>query len=157
MLTEISPEVIDHLLSNQYFGRMACSADNQVLIAPMMFCFDGRYIYGITREGTKLQMLRKNPNVAFEIDDMVSPGVWCSIVIQGEFEELQGEKREYAVYLLRDRRVPIFANETVGHLGENHHDDPKFITAVVYRIHIKIKTGRCYQQEFEFRPSLDTT
>ena len=69
MLTEITTEVIDHMLNSQYFGRIACSADNQVLVVPMMYHFDGVHIYGNTREGTKVQMLRKNPNVAFENPD----------------------------------------------------------------------------------------
>jgi len=146
MLTELTNEVIDHLLNNQYFGRIGCSADNQLLIEPVMYHFDGLYIYGITREGTKTQMLRKNPNVAFEIDEMVSPGVWHSVVIEGEFEELQGNERDYAVYLLNHRKVPLFAGEKPGLAGTAHPDGPKVVTPVVYRIHIRTKTGRSYRQ-----------
>ena len=146
MLTELTNEVIDHLLNNQYFGRIGCSADNQLLIEPVMYHFDGLYIYGITREGTKTQMLRKNPNVAFEIDEMVSPGVWHSVVIEGEFEELQGNERDYAVYLLNHRKVPIFADEKLCLAGSAKPNASKVVTPVVYRIHIRTKTGRCYKQ-----------
>ena len=146
MLTELSPDIIDHLLNNQYFGRIGCSADNRVLIVPVMFYFDGQHLYGITREGTKIQMLRKNPNVAFEIDEMISPGLWYSVVIEGEFEELQGEERQSAVYLLKDRKIPVFVDETTLLAGDIAANHPKFIAPVVYRIHIKSKTGRCYRQ-----------
>ncbi len=146
MLTELSPDIIDHLLNNQYFGRIGCSADNRVLIVPVMFYFDGQHLYGITREGTKIQMLRKNPNVAFEIDEMISPGLWYSVVIEGEFEELHGEERQSAVYLLKDRKIPVFVDETTLLAGDIAANHPKFIAPVVYRIHIKSKTGRCYRQ-----------
>jgi nitroimidazol reductase NimA-like FMN-containing flavoprotein (pyridoxamine 5'-phosphate oxidase superfamily) len=146
MLKELTTDVIDHLLNNQYFGRIGCAADNHVLIEPVMYHFDGLYIYGITREGTKTRMLRKNPNVAFEIDEMVSPGVWQSVMIEGEFEELQGNERDYAIYLLNRRKVPLFADEKPGLTGNAHLDDPKVVTSVVYRIHIRTKTGRSYSQ-----------
>jgi nitroimidazol reductase NimA-like FMN-containing flavoprotein (pyridoxamine 5'-phosphate oxidase superfamily) len=147
MLIELTTEVIDHMLNCQCFGRIGCSADNQVLIEPVMYHFDGCHLYGRTREGAKIQMLRKNPNVAFEIDEMTSPGVWCSVVIEGEFEELHGDERDYALYLLNNRRIPLFADEKIIHTGETTSDAHKIVTPVVYRIHIKRKTGRCYKQE----------
>jgi hypothetical protein len=144
MLTELTTDVIDHLLNSQYFGRIGCSADNQLLIEPVMYHFDGLYIYGITREGKKTQMMRKNPNVAFEIDEMVSPGVWHSVMIEGDFEELYGNERDYAVYLLNHRKVPLFADEKMGLSGTPPSADSKVVIPVVYRIHIRTKTGRSY-------------
>jgi nitroimidazol reductase NimA-like FMN-containing flavoprotein (pyridoxamine 5'-phosphate oxidase superfamily) len=89
-------------------------------------------------------MMRKNPNVAFEIDEMVSPGVWHSVMIEGDFEELYGNERDYAVYLLNHRKVPLFADEKMGLSGTPPSADSKVVIPVVYRIHIRTKTGRSY-------------
>lgn len=141
MLRELTPEVVDSILLQQYFGRIACAADGQILIEPVTYLFDGYYIYGQTREGTKIQMLRKNPTVCFEVDEMVAPDFWRSVVVQGTFEELEGDERLYAEQRLGVRTPPLFAHETT---------QPQYGTTataalprrVVYRIRITSKSGR---------------
>lgn len=141
MLRELTSEVVDSILRQQYFGRIACAADGQVLIEPVTYLFDGYYIYGQTREGTKIRMLRQNPNVCFEVDEMVAPDFWRSVVVQGTFEELEGDERLYVEQRLGVRTPPLFAYETT---------QPQNGTAqtvapprrVVYRIRIISKTGR---------------
>ncbi|RCR66771.1 pyridoxamine 5'-phosphate oxidase family protein [Larkinella punicea] len=144
MLTELTNEVMDSMLVNQYIGRIGCAADNRILIEPVMYYYDGHAILGLTREGTKTQLLRKNPHVAFEIDEMISPGLWHSVVIEGLFEELQGDDRDYALYLLEHRKIPVFAGEKMGYPGEKEPVDHNVVYPVVYRIQIQSKTGRCY-------------
>lgn len=144
MLTELHPDVIETMLVNQYHGRIGCSADGRVLILPMMYYYDGHVILGLTREGTKTSLLRKNPQVAFEIDEILSPGVWRSVVIEGRFEELEGDERDYALFLLKDRKIPVFAGEKMGYPGISDPNDPTIVYPVVYRIQIQTKTGRSY-------------
>ncbi|MFC5411717.1 pyridoxamine 5'-phosphate oxidase family protein [Larkinella bovis] len=144
MLSELTPEVIDAMLVNQYFGRIGCAAEGRILVEPLMYYFDGCFILGLTREGTKTELVRKNPQVAFEIDEMLSPGTWRSVVIEGIFEELQGDERDYALYLLRNRKIPVFADEKMGYPGEIEPVEHKAVYPVVFRIRIQHKTGRCY-------------
>ena len=137
MLRDLSPEVTNHLLKNQFFGRLGCAADGQVLVLPVTYLYDGHAIYGQIREGTKTQLLRKNPAVCFEVDEVCSPSCWQSVVVQGVYEELHGDERLYAEQRLGPGRVAplkaVVADGTV-------------ITApdptVVYRIRIVSKTGR---------------
>ena len=68
MLCDLSPEVTDHLLSSQFFGRIGCAGQGLVLIFPVSYLFDGQAIYGQTYEGTKTRLLRQNPTVCFEAD-----------------------------------------------------------------------------------------
>lgn len=138
MLKELTSEVIDNILINQLIGRIGCSINNKVLIEPMMYLYDGRFIYGHTREGTKIDMLRQNPNTCFEVDEIVSTHCWRSVVVGGVFEELNGEDRLDALRRLGERTMPMFADE-----HEPTYDGttsrPK---SVVYRIRITSKTGR---------------
>ncbi|RRA99992.1 pyridoxamine 5'-phosphate oxidase family protein [Larkinella rosea] len=146
MLTELTTEVIDSMLVNQYFGRIGCAADDRILIEPVMYYYDGNAILGLTREGTKIQLLRKNPHVAFEIDEMIRDGVWHSVLIEGIFQELTGDEREYALYLLEHRKIPVFTGEKMGYPGEITPTDHHVVYPVVYRIQIHRKSGRCYTQ-----------
>ncbi|GAB4033809.1 pyridoxamine 5'-phosphate oxidase family protein [Spirosoma jeollabukense] len=149
MLSELSSDVIETMLINQYFGRIGCSANNRVLIEPVMYYYDGHFIYGLTREGTKTQLLHKNPNVAFEIDEVVSQASWRSVVIEGIYEELQGDEREDALFFLRQRKIPVFADERFGYPGVESPRGHKVVYPVVYRIKIVSKTGRCYQRSLD--------
>ena len=138
MLKELTPEIIDNILVNQLIGRIGCSMNNNVLIEPMMYLYDGRFIYGHTREGTKINMLRQNPNTCFEVDEIVSIHCWRSVVVSGIFEELDGEDRLDALRRLGERTMLLFADEHAP-TYEGATSGPK---SVVYRIRITSKTGR---------------
>ena len=142
MLRTLSPEITDHLLHTQFFGRLGCAADGQVLVLPVTYLYDGKAIYGQTREGTKTRLLRQNPAVCFEVDELCSPSCWRSVVIQGLYEELEGDERHYAEQQLGPGRVPpLRAPESTDDVAANA--DP----TVVYRIRILSKTGRSETKE----------
>ncbi|MBN8824190.1 MULTISPECIES: pyridoxamine 5'-phosphate oxidase family protein [unclassified Spirosoma] len=142
MLHNLSPEVTDFVLRNQFFGRIGCYADGQVLVLPVAYLYDGQAIYGQTREGTKTHLLRKNPKVCFEVDEMTTPTCWRSVVIQGEYEELQGDERMYVAQRLGPGRVAprMYTQEVV---AEPVIEKPM----IVYRIRILSKTGRSETKE----------
>ena len=137
MLLDLSPEVTDHLLSSQLFGRIGCAAEGKVLILPVCYLFDGQAIYGQTYEGTKTRLLRQNPTVCFEVDDVCSPLCWRSVVVQGLYEELLGDERSYAEQRLGPGRIPPMKA-----LGLPDEAAITSVPTVVYRIRILSKSGR---------------
>lgn len=140
MLRDLSPEVTDHVLSAQFFGRIGCAADGQVLVLPVTYLYDGQAIYGQTREGTKTRLLRQNPAVCFEVDEISSPMCWRSVVVQGVYEELQGDERQYAEQRLGSGRVAPIRESAA-------NDVPALKPTIVYRIRILSKTGRSETKE----------
>ena len=138
MLQELTTDVIDTILVNQAIGRIGCSANNEVLVEPMMYMYDGQFIYGHTREGTKINMLRQNPNACFEVDEMVSLHCWRSVIVHGIYEELTGDDRLDALRRLGDRTMPLFREEYPSPSGDSVHSPH----SIVYRIRITSKTGR---------------
>lgn len=137
MLRDLSPEVTEYILRNQFVGRIGCAANGQVLVLPVTYLYDGQAIYGHTREGTKISLLRQNPAVCFEVDEMCSPTCWRSVVVQGVYEELVGDDRLYAETRLGPGRVAPLREGPPVELPE----EPQKPT-VVYRIRILSKTGR---------------
>ena len=99
MLGQLNDTQIQNILSSQAVGRLACTDGKQPYIVPVTYTYDGKYIYGQTNEGTKLKMLRKNPNVCFEVDMMTDMRNWQSVIVFGKFEELKNEQAKKA----RDR------------------------------------------------------
>jgi len=68
MFGELSQNEIEDLLHQQVIGRIGCHADDTTYVVPISYAYDGQYVYGHTREGMKLNLMRKNRNICFEID-----------------------------------------------------------------------------------------
>jgi uncharacterized protein len=44
------------------------------------YAFDGKYIYGQTNEGLKLDLMRRNPFVCFEVDSILNMANWKALL-----------------------------------------------------------------------------
>lgn len=81
MLGELNEIQIKNILSSQVIGRLGCTDGQLPYIVPVTYSYDGEFIYGQTFEGTKLNLLRKNPNVCFEVDRSMDMRNWKSVLI----------------------------------------------------------------------------
>lgn len=151
MLGELNKTQINNILSSQALGRLACTDGEQPYIVPVTYSFDGKYIYGQSNEGTKLEMMRKNPNVCFEVDVMMDMRNWQSVLVYGTFEELSNAEAEKAREILFSSVYSLATSSTV-HMyehGANGHtplDDSTRVKQVMYRIKINKVTGRFEKQ-----------
>jgi nitroimidazol reductase NimA-like FMN-containing flavoprotein (pyridoxamine 5'-phosphate oxidase superfamily) len=145
MLGVLNDKQIDALLHSQVSGRIGCHAENRTYVVPVTYVYDADRIICHTREGLKLQMMRKNPEVCFEVDNMQNLANWQSVILWGTFEELKGKEAKEAMEKLIDRMKPFMTSETAHPLEpvESHERrETSGFTAVVYQIKIKEKTGR---------------
>ena len=136
---------IEELLKTQFVGRIGCSLEGETYVVPISYAYDGNYIYCHTNEGKKIKMMRKNPKVCFEVDNMIDMGNWQSVIAQGMFEELKRKKeRSDAMEVLLNRYFPIISSITT-HLGDHwpfHPENVAEIKGIVFRIAVQQKTGR---------------
>ncbi len=150
MVGNLNESEIDNILSSQTVGRIACIDGKHPYIIPVSYTYDGEYIYGQTREGIKLRILRKNPNICFEADVMMDMANWKSVVIRGVFEELKGDEAEKTRAILSKKFFTLMTGFKVHH---HQHDvtsvidDSNHIKPVLYRIRIKQKSGRFQDQQ----------
>jgi uncharacterized protein len=149
MLGELNKQQINNVLTSQVIGRLACADGNQPYIVPVTYTYDGKYIYGQTNEGMKLEMLRKNPNVCFEVDMMTDMRNWQCVVVTGKFEELKSKAAEKAKEILFGKVFMLMTSSTVHaheHEAGGKVDDSTRVKHVMYRIKIKKITGRFEKQ-----------
>ena len=136
---------IEELIHREYIGRIGCHAEDITYIVPISYVYDGEYIYGHTFEGMKVNMMRKNPKVCFQVDDMHNMANWQSAVAWGNFEELKRSKdRDSAIQLLMNRALPLIHSETM-HLSPQWPfpvQDADAIEGIIFRIRLTEKTGR---------------
>lgn len=91
MLGELSVAEIEQVLSDNVIGRVGCSTDGlKTYVVPMTYVYDHGCVLGHTTEGLKIELLRKNPECCFEVDQMKSISNWQSVIAWGTFKELKG-------------------------------------------------------------------
>jgi hypothetical protein len=145
MLGKLTDKQIDELLYRQVVGRLGCYAEGKVYVVPVTYVFDGENIICHTREGMKLDMMRKNPSVCFETDIMENMANWQSVICWGTFTELTGIEADVALQKMLLRLHPMITSETARpHDPGNSEERRKTrgLTAIIYQIRIAEKTGR---------------
>ena len=145
MVKELDSRQIESLLATAIVGRLACHYDGETYLLPISYVYDNNCIYCLSREGKKINIMRKNPKVAFEVDDIRDISNWQSVLVQGSFEEvLKKEERMLVVHKLLSRFQPILSTIRA-ELGndwpfcDDNNDHPRVI---MFRIAIREKTGR---------------
>ncbi len=146
MLGELKEIEMDGLLKEQVMGRIACYADGSIYIVPVNYVYDGDFIYCHSAMGKKIEMMRKNPAVCFEVDEVTNTFRWKSVIVWGQFEEITGiEEKQQAMQSLIHRIMP-FSEKASDHpshgITANESDIGTEVELIIYRIKVEKKTGR---------------
>lgn len=152
MFETLNKQEINEVIKSNLVGHLGCHADGKTYVVPVSYAYDGKYLYARSFEGMKLDMMRKNPQVCFQIDKMENMADWKSVIIWGTFEELTGEARTKALKKLSARTLPSIASKTVKFSSDWPFPVSDFenIEGVVYRILITEKTGQSEKPEVQF-------
>ncbi|CAN5712619.1 hypothetical protein BH24CHL4_BH24CHL4_09350 [soil metagenome] len=129
----LPPEQIEELLERSIIGRIACCShgfpgDGRPYLVPIAYGYDGDAIYAHSGPGRKLDFMRSEPRVTFEVDEGTAPDRWRSVVLEGTFEEIMDTaQRTSAMRLLYPEPGSI------PQLGE---------ATVVFKLTITARSGR---------------
>jgi nitroimidazol reductase NimA-like FMN-containing flavoprotein (pyridoxamine 5'-phosphate oxidase superfamily) len=145
MYGELNAAQIETLLRRQTVGHLGCYGGGRPYVVPISYAYDGVSIYGYTREGMKLRMMRAHPMVCVQVEQITGMTEWESVVAWGMFEELHGEEATRARRLIEQRFAPQMGGTPLekahGMSGWNGHP-PTWQDAVIYRIMLTTKAGR---------------
>ena len=136
MILEMSPSEIDEFVVSQKIGRVGCHVGGETYVVPVIYAWDAGCIYIYTTEGKKVDMMRENPRVCFEIDEHQSNGAWRSVIVQGMFEELRGDDAARALRIISER---VASNRNA---KRGHDDRGEGRTPVAFLIQTVDVTGR---------------
>ena len=145
MLGKLTEPQIEKLLSREVIGRLGYTDGSLVYVVPISYHYDGEHVYCHTHEGLKVEIMRKNPIVCFEVDRLQDMANWQSVLAHGRFEELTDPiPRSQALQKLHQRVLPIVSSETT-HLSPDWPFTPADLTkieGVTFLIRLSEKTGR---------------
>lgn len=143
IIRELSLAQCAALISDNRLARLACAIDNQPYLVPIFYAYDDRCTYSFTMPGRKLDMMRRNPQVALLVEEKGEARAWRSVVAEGRFEELPdriGFKRE------RDRAWSLLSQNAnwwePGALKPVIPPLAEHSSHVFFRIHVERMSGR---------------
>jgi nitroimidazol reductase NimA-like FMN-containing flavoprotein (pyridoxamine 5'-phosphate oxidase superfamily) len=135
MIRELTESQIDGILRRERIGRIGSTAVGHVQITPIIYGYDGESIYGHSRFGRKIQYMRGNPEVCFEVEEIVDPTSWRVVELTGSYEEL-------ADLHDRDRAMRLILAQAGGGPESAAVQVERGEDLVVYRIRITKRSGR---------------
>ena len=132
MINELHPDEIESVLHRHHVGRLACIVAGEPYLVPITYAYRDGVIYGHTLPGQKLEAMRAEPRVAFEVDERWEADTWHSVVVRGVFAELTTED---------DRATALAA------LHGAYPDASRLAgSGALFRIRPTAKTGRAVQR-----------
>ncbi len=140
MLGELNKREIIEFLESKFIGRLGCHLDGETYIVPINYIYQNNAIYAHSGEGKKIEMLRANPKVCFQVDEIDNMFKWKSVILWGTFEELKGQERQQVMQGLIQRILSTTDNPA---RDLSHAISPALQDSlIVYRINMQEATGR---------------
>lgn len=129
----LPPDAIEDLLENSLVGRIACcdhgvsGSDRRPFLVPLAYGYDGESVYAFSAPGRKIQIMRAQPLVSFEVDNAEAADRWSSVIADATYEELTNETDRHRglEIVARGGALPTIGPETI-----------------VYRLRLTSKSGR---------------
>jgi nitroimidazol reductase NimA-like FMN-containing flavoprotein (pyridoxamine 5'-phosphate oxidase superfamily) len=144
MMGSLSADEIEDVLRSEVIGRIACVApDGWPYIVPVTYVYDGgEYVFAHSAEGEKVDGMRRNPRVCFEVEQIRSMTNWRTVVARGRFEELQRDAEERALDLLAGKFAWVAPGAPSHDRHEDSHRRAGVVRPVLFRIQLLERSGR---------------
>ena len=144
MLDSLTKNQSERVLLSELVGRVGCHASGKMYIVPLSYVFEKGYLYAHAKDGLKIKMMRKNPNVCFQVDQIDDMAHWRSVVVWGKFEEITTPAaQDKTLKLLADRFGVYNTSESVKPVFQTKDQEPlKEKKPVLFRIAVEEMSGR---------------
>lgn len=133
---------MNEILERNFLGHLGCAHKDEVYVVPITYAFESPFLYGYSWGGKKVELMRKNPHVCLEVDEVIGVFNWKSVIVTGLYEELKGEAADRGMRLLARKLAEVEQADSEG-LSDLVTDFASLLKeAIIYRIRIKEVTGR---------------
>lgn len=147
MIGQLTDEQIEEVLKENVYGHLGCNDGFNTFVYPINFLYDGKFITCHSQPGAKVKIMRNNNRVCLQVEAINNTSKWKSVMVQGEFQELEDEwERYYAVKAFVDRMLHLKISETSREVNGIDHQKNLYTQrnnrSTIYRIVIDQKSGR---------------
>lgn len=146
MVGHLTDEQIITVLKENALGRIGCSDGNQNYVVPINYYYDGEALVMHSEVGMKIHMMRRNPQVCFEVDELTDFTNWKSVVVFGRYVEIEDEAEKKEIieaYVNSTMRLKLSETALLPEIhGSRLHPRTGPLDTVVFKIVIDKMTGR---------------
>ena len=91
-IEQMRNDEIEELLGRLNYGHLACSNDDVPYVVPVHFAYDPPGVFIYTTEGKKAEMIRRNPRVCLQAEDVHDRRNWKSVIVNGDANQIMTEE-----------------------------------------------------------------
>jgi hypothetical protein len=132
MVGLLSQHEIEAVLRRGCFGRIGCCIENRPYVVPVRYAYDASAVYVASGPGQKIDAMRADPHVCFEVDEAHGTAGWSSVIADGAYVELTADSERRAALALLDH-----SSGGCPASGPAAHDG-----MIIFRMDLTEKTGR---------------
>jgi len=140
MIGNLSGPEIEAVLRQCKVAHLGVFDGDRVYVFPVNYGYDGASFFLHSHEGLKIGAMRAHPEVCLQMEQIVSPAHWRSVMVHGAFTELTQEAARDAALAAIVSQGEMTPPSTAPYI-EGHE------RLVVYRIEPSEITGRYEQSE----------
>lgn len=136
---ELSNTEIEEILSRVGYGHLACTRDDRPYVVPIHYAYSDGVIFIYTTEGKKFEIIRSNPRVCLQVEEVEANQDWRSVIVEGTAEEIaDGDEREKAIAMVVAANPTLTPALVVRWMDNWVREN----IPVVYRVKIEVASGR---------------
>jgi nitroimidazol reductase NimA-like FMN-containing flavoprotein (pyridoxamine 5'-phosphate oxidase superfamily) len=144
VIGDLTRDEMERVLRSQQIGRLGVTDGRRVYIFPVSYGYARNSVHLVSRPGLKLRLMRRHPEVCFEVEQIETPVRWRTVMAHGTYEEItEPRARDAALAIIAAQGEVVAPSSLAPYL-----DGPEAM--VVYRIRLSEMTGR-FEQNGVFR------
>jgi len=129
---EMIQKELEQFLTCARVGRIGIMLENrQPYVVPVGYAYtDGKIFFHTCNKGMKMDAIRRNPNVCFEVDEALSDtSMYKSVIIFGSAEIIEDKEKmiPYLQKLIDKYRVPESFDKYMSKPGRNKEKELKAV------------------------------
>ena len=128
---EMTSTEIDQFLTCARVGRLGVCAKDAPYIVPVGYAYsNGKVFFHTCNKGLKMDSIRKNPNVCFEVDEaLTDTSMFKSVIAFGTVEIIDDEEEmiPYLQELINKYRIPEAFDKYMSKPGRNRDKELKAV------------------------------
>lgn len=136
---EMDEAQIREVLKRIGYGHLGMARGGLPYVVPVHYAYDDPYIYIYTTEGRKTGIIKDNPEVCLQVEDVKSDKDWVSVIASGKAAQVTDDaERRRALELILDSNPTLTPALSIRWMDNRIRENIE----VIYRIQPRMLTGR---------------
>jgi nitroimidazol reductase NimA-like FMN-containing flavoprotein (pyridoxamine 5'-phosphate oxidase superfamily) len=122
-IEEMNASEAREVLAQLNFAHLAVAEDNVPYVVPVNYAFDGHDLFVYTTEGKKADIIKVNPEICLQAEEVKDNENWRSVMVSGTAERIIDEGSRQKALDLEDKSAtdPCDQHPMDGRLGSREH------------------------------------